>query len=103
VSTEQSGRRLTRRTALTVGAAASLAVAGGLTAPSAAAIVPVGGARVKQPAPAGRGQRPTVVLVHGAFADASGSAAVTTLPQPLGYAVLAPANPCVPRYSRPER
>lgn len=37
--------------------------------------------------------KPTVVLIHGAFADASGWAGVTTRLQARGYPVLAPANP----------
>lgn len=37
--------------------------------------------------------KPTVVLVHGAFADASGFGAVTTRLQRRGYTVIAPANP----------
>jgi pimeloyl-ACP methyl ester carboxylesterase len=37
--------------------------------------------------------RPTIVLVHGAFADASGFGAVTDRLQARGYAVFAPANP----------
>jgi pimeloyl-ACP methyl ester carboxylesterase len=37
--------------------------------------------------------KPTVVLVHGAFADASGWAGVTERLQQRGYAVLAPPNP----------
>lgn len=36
---------------------------------------------------------PTVVLVHGAFADASGFGAVTDRLQDRGYRVFAPANP----------
>jgi pimeloyl-ACP methyl ester carboxylesterase len=39
------------------------------------------------------GPKPTVVLVHGAFADASGWNGVTTKLQRRGYTVLAPANP----------
>ena len=39
------------------------------------------------------GTKPTVVLVHGAFADASGWAGVITRLQDDGYPVLAPANP----------
>jgi pimeloyl-ACP methyl ester carboxylesterase len=39
------------------------------------------------------GRKPTVVLVHGAFADASGWAGVITRLQRDGYPVLAPANP----------
>jgi pimeloyl-ACP methyl ester carboxylesterase len=37
--------------------------------------------------------KPTVVLVHGAFADASGWAKVTSRLQHRGYTVIAPANP----------
>ena len=37
--------------------------------------------------------RPTVVLVHGAFADASGWSAVVRILQGAGYPVIAPANP----------
>jgi len=45
-------------------------------------------------ASAGRaGASPTVVLVHGAFADASGFADVTNRLQRRGYTVIAPANP----------
>jgi pimeloyl-ACP methyl ester carboxylesterase len=36
--------------------------------------------------------KPTIVLVHGAFADASGWAGVTTRLQRQGYSVLAPTN-----------
>ena len=37
--------------------------------------------------------KPTIVLVHGAFADASGWNGVTERLQDKGYTVLAPANP----------
>ena len=37
--------------------------------------------------------KPTIVLVHGAFADASGFADVTNRLQDRGYTVIAPANP----------
>jgi pimeloyl-ACP methyl ester carboxylesterase len=37
--------------------------------------------------------KPTIVLVHGAWADASSWAAVTQHLQDLGYNVVAPANP----------
>jgi pimeloyl-ACP methyl ester carboxylesterase len=37
--------------------------------------------------------KPTIVLVHGAFADASGFGAVTSRLQRRGYTVIAPANP----------
>jgi len=45
------------------------------------------------PASARTGAKPTIVLVHGAFADASGFGAVTTRLQHRGYTVIAPANP----------
>ncbi|RHA41013.1 alpha/beta fold hydrolase [Cellulomonas rhizosphaerae] len=51
------------------------------------------GARTDGPAPVHRGKAPTVVLVHGAFADASGWNAVTTRLVAHGYTVLAPPNP----------
>jgi pimeloyl-ACP methyl ester carboxylesterase len=44
-------------------------------------------------APARSAPKPTVVLVHGAFADASGFGAVTSRLQQRGYTVIAPANP----------
>ena len=45
------------------------------------------------PASAGTGGKPTIVLVHGAFADASGFGAVTHRLQRRGYTVISPANP----------
>ena len=39
------------------------------------------------------GPKPTIVLIHGAFADASGWSGVVTRLQDRGYTVLAPANP----------
>ena len=45
------------------------------------------------PASARTNPKPTVVFVHGAFADASGFAAVTNRLQHRGYTVIAPANP----------
>jgi pimeloyl-ACP methyl ester carboxylesterase len=39
------------------------------------------------------GPKPTIVLVHGAFADASGWGGVITRLEERGYTVLAPANP----------
>jgi pimeloyl-ACP methyl ester carboxylesterase len=44
-------------------------------------------------APASAAGKPTIVLVHGAFADASGWNGVTERLQDQGYKVLAPANP----------
>ena len=45
------------------------------------------------PASARATDKPTVVLVHGAFADASGFGAVTSRLQRHGYRVISPANP----------
>ncbi len=45
------------------------------------------------PAPADAQSKPTVVLVHGAFADASGWSKVIRRLQRRGYPVIAPANP----------
>ena len=45
------------------------------------------------PASARAADKPTVVLVHGAFADASGFGAVTSRLQRRGYTVISPANP----------
>ena len=39
------------------------------------------------------GTKPTIVFVHGAFADASGFGAVTSRLQHRGYTVISPANP----------
>jgi pimeloyl-ACP methyl ester carboxylesterase len=62
----------------------------GTTAPSARAVVAGHPSHPSHPAP---GRKPTVVLVHGAFADASGWAGVITRLQDDGYPVIAPANP----------
>jgi pimeloyl-ACP methyl ester carboxylesterase len=45
------------------------------------------------PTPVPNGPKPTIVLVHGAWADASGWAGVITRLKALGYPVVAPANP----------
>jgi pimeloyl-ACP methyl ester carboxylesterase len=45
------------------------------------------------PAPARAADKPTIVLVHGAFADASGFGAVISRLERRGYTVIAPANP----------
>src|SRR5258707_485219 len=64
-----------------VAAAASLVAGALLALPASAA-----------PA-AARAPKPTIVLVHGAFADASGLDTVVGRLQRDGYRVLAPANP----------
>ncbi len=74
---------------LTVG---TFAAAQGPTAAGAlvAASSPAGAAR---PAASPQTGKPTVVLVHGAFADSSGWAAEVNYLRKLGYPVIAPANP----------
>ena len=62
-----------------------------LTAAVAALLLVAGVATA--PASARTSAKPTVVLVHGAFADASGFGAVISRLQRRGYTVIAPANP----------
>jgi pimeloyl-ACP methyl ester carboxylesterase len=57
-----------------------------VAAVAAALLLPVQGASARQP-------KPTIVFVHGAFADASGFGAVTDRLQDRGYTVISPANP----------
>lgn len=82
---------LSRRTVLASGAAASVLLATGLGSGTAAATSTAeafsGGSNRPRPA------KPTIVLVHGAFADASSWNAVIPLLQGRGYPVIAPANP----------
>jgi pimeloyl-ACP methyl ester carboxylesterase len=75
----------TARRTLRGPAAASLALVLALVTPIAAA-----GA---SPLHERQGDKPTVVLVHGAFADASGWAGVEQRLDKRGYTVIAPANP----------
>ncbi len=65
-------------------------LAGAVASGAAMAAVAAGGS----PATAGpKGPKPTIVLVHGAFADASGWSGVISRLTRDGYPVLAPANP----------
>ncbi|WP_432574105.1 alpha/beta fold hydrolase [Kineococcus sp. SYSU DK005] len=81
--------RHARRPLLAAALAAPLAAFGaGTSAAAAPAAAPAAGA--------GRGEphaRPTIVLVHGAFADASGWGAVIERLHRRGYTAIAPANP----------
>ena len=70
---------------------ALVAVAALLTAACRPAGVPGAGGGGGGGAP--KGPKPTIVLVHGAFADASGWDGVTKRLQRAGYDVIAPANP----------
>ncbi|MBA2595736.1 MAG: alpha/beta hydrolase [Chloroflexia bacterium] len=54
---------------------------------------PEGGVLMSQSTPTGASGAPIVVLVHGAFADASSWAAVIPMLQAAGVTVKAPANP----------
>ncbi|MBG0563849.1 alpha/beta hydrolase [Actinoplanes sp. NEAU-A11] len=58
-----------------------------------AAAVAVGAASGSPAAASGKGPKPTIVLVHGAFADATGWSDVIKRLTHEGYTVLAPANP----------
>ncbi|MER5768720.1 alpha/beta hydrolase [Streptomyces sp. NPDC001985] len=69
---------------------AALAAAVFATGPAMAGGDPSGSSN---PEPTGQGVKPTVVLVHGAFADASGWNAVVERLQQRGYPVVAPPNP----------
>ncbi|WP_053227732.1 alpha/beta fold hydrolase [Solirubrobacter soli] len=57
-----------------------------VAAVAAVLLLPAGSASARQP-------KPTIVLVHGAFAGASGFGAVTDRLQDRGYTVISPANP----------
>jgi pimeloyl-ACP methyl ester carboxylesterase len=60
---------------------------------AALAAIVLGAVVAAAPAPAHTDAKPTIVLVHGAFADASGFGEVISRLQDRGYTVLAPANP----------
>ncbi|WP_151478122.1 alpha/beta fold hydrolase [Streptomyces albicerus] len=68
-----------------------------LAALAAAVLIVVGAVSAQatshSPGQAGKGPKPTVVLVHGAFADASGFNDTIALLQKAGFPVIAPANP----------
>lgn len=71
-------------------------VLGGVLAAGAATLVGAptpASATSADTARSGGGSKPTVVLVHGAFADASGFNATIALLQQSGFPVIAPANP----------
>ena len=76
--------------ALAVAAALSLAALGGAAFPAAASSAPQTQTAKVAPAPA---IKPTIVFVHGAFADSSGWNIVATTLQAKGYPVIAFSNP----------
>ena len=79
----------TRTRSLSISMVAALAVA--LFSVTAAASSPPADGRPTPPEPSRA--KPTVVLVHGAWADASGWRPVIERLQKAGYPVIAPANP----------
>ncbi|WP_431967894.1 alpha/beta fold hydrolase [Actinacidiphila sp. bgisy160] len=82
-----SHRRPVRRARLAAVSAAGLALAAGLATTASAT-------QDHHAKPAGRpGVKPTVVLVHGAWADSAGWTGVAKRLQADGYTVAAPANP----------
>ncbi|MDO0924035.1 alpha/beta hydrolase [Streptomyces sp. TG1A-8] len=68
----------------------ALAAVAGVAALGLASVMPASAVTAE---PAGRGAKPTVVLVHGAFADSSSWNGVITRLRRAGYPVEAPANP----------
>ena len=90
VTTEPTAHPISRRAALGAGAAATLVLASTLGGGTADAAVPATAAAVTQGA---KKPNPTIVLVHGAFADASSWNEVTPLLQARGLTVYAPPNP----------
>ena len=69
------------------------ALAAAAIAATCLALVLAAGAAQARTGAARAAAKPTIVLVHGAFADASGFGAVTSRLQQRGYTVIAPANP----------
>ena len=86
-TTHRRGRRLLAVAALTSAAFAATNAAGAETRASGPAA-----ATAAQPTPA-KSAKPTVVLVHGGWADSSGWNDEITVLQEKGYPVIAPANP----------
>jgi pimeloyl-ACP methyl ester carboxylesterase len=80
-----------RRVLATLGLAATAPIATTIIGSTAASADPAPHRSVKPDHH--HGSKPTVVLVHGAFADASGWGGVITRLAGRGYPVLAPANP----------
>jgi len=77
--------------ALAAAAAFSLVALAGATLPATATTTAE--TRVVEQAVAAKAVKPTIVLVHGAFADSSGWSLVSTALQAKGYTVIAFSNP----------
>ena len=82
-------RRLTRTLLAALTAIIGVLLLGGIWASAS----PATSAAAAVTARHHNGPKPTIVLVHGAFADASGWGGVITRLEERGYTVLAPANP----------
>jgi pimeloyl-ACP methyl ester carboxylesterase len=83
-------RRLKSSTLFVISALLGIAL---ISSPIASAQQPTSSAATEVATPQSTGAKPTVVLVHGAFADASGWTGVVQRLQSGGFTVLAPANP----------
>jgi pimeloyl-ACP methyl ester carboxylesterase len=81
-------RQLTRSIPRRLAVTAIVVFVGATTVVSTAAFSSAGASTVNR-----HGAKPTIVLVHGAFADASGWSAEIQYLTSLGYPVIAPANP----------
>lgn len=87
-------RRLAGRLAASASVAAALCVGSALALPVTSSAAPgVTPAEAHVTAAPTSSAKPTIVMVHGAFADASGWDAEIAALTRLGYPVLAPANP----------
>jgi pimeloyl-ACP methyl ester carboxylesterase len=84
--------RRVRRTVIAAVLLSAVGLTGCSSGGAAAAPAPAPSAAVAPAAPT-QGPKPTVVLVHGAFADASSWSGVVTRLQKQGYTVTAPALP----------
>ena len=90
VTTEPTAHPISRRAALGAGAAATLVLASTLGGGTADAAVPATAAAVTQGA---KKPNPTIVLVHGAFADTTSWDGVAADLRGRGYTVMVPDNP----------
>ena len=86
-------KRIPRVAGLIIAAAAVAAVSAAALSPSASAHTAAPAARAAALTAAGSGPKPTIVLVHGAWADSSSWTPVIERLQQAGYTVDAPPNP----------
>jgi pimeloyl-ACP methyl ester carboxylesterase len=86
-------KRIPRVAALITAAAAVAAICAAALTPAASAHTAAPATHTAAQTAAGTGQKPTIVLVHGAWADASSWTPVIEQLQAAGYTVDAPPNP----------